>query len=165
MDDRTPTVEILSLPELLLVGHEIEVAAGQEPGPAEIPCFWDRFFAEGLAERLPPSSHPGVFVAACHSDTGSTFRYLVGVPVAEGTAAGEGQHRLRVPGGRQARVTVSGPLHLAIPAGFRWVRREWLPASGEALRPAPWLEWYDHRSEGCDEAQADLFVPLKEPAA
>ena len=162
METRTPRVEVVHLPGLVLVGYEIEVAAGQEPGPQEIPAFWDRFFEEGLDRRLPPSSHPGVFVAACHSDTEATFRYLVGVPVAEGTPAGEGQRVLEIPAGRHARVTVRGDLPVAIPAGFRWARREWLPASGEGLRTAPWLEWYDHRSEGCGEAEADLLLPLQE---
>jgi len=159
---RTPTVEIVQLPGLALVGYEIEVAAGQEPGPAEIPAFWDRFLQEGLDRCLPPSSHPGVFVAACHSDTATTFRYLVGVPVAPGTPAGDGQCALDIPAGRHARVTVRGDLPVAIPAGLRWFRREWLPASGERLLPAPWLEWYDHRSEGCELAEADLFVPLED---
>ncbi len=162
MDRTGPALEIIQLPELELVGYEIEVAAGQEPGPVEIPAFWDRFFHEGLDRRLPPSSHPGVFVAACHAETEAHFRYLVGVPVAGGGVPGEGQSFLRIPAGRCARVTVRGDLPVAIPAGFRWARRDWLPASGESLRQAPWLEWYDHRSEACDQAEADLLIPLQE---
>ncbi|MFA7329967.1 MAG: GyrI-like domain-containing protein [Candidatus Delongbacteria bacterium] len=157
-----PRVEATQLPELTLLGYARRVPA---PGPGPVQAigeFWDEFLAGGLAARLPDSVIPGLLLGACWNEQpDGRFDYLIGVPVRTEAQAGADQVRLELPAARYLRCTVRGPKAEAIPAGFHWLFREWLPGSGLRVAPGACLEWYDHRAEADAEAEVDLFVPIQ----
>lgn len=78
-----------------------------------------------------------------------------------GLMPGEGMGEGTIPAGRCARLRLSGPADdLEGPAG--WLYREWLPASGEALRDFPLFAERSHFGPGIAESEmvTDLYLPL-----
>ncbi|QID18427.1 AraC family transcriptional regulator [Nitrogeniibacter mangrovi] len=68
----------------------------------------------------------------------------------------------RIPGGRCARLRHLGS-HDAMDERIYWLYREWLPASGEALRDFPCFFHYlnfVHEVDECDLV-TDIYLPLK----
>lgn len=78
-----------------------------------------------------------------------------------GLAPGEGMGEGVIPEGRAARLRLTGPADdLEAPAG--WLYRQWLPASGEALRDFPLFCERSNFGPGIPEAEmvTDLYLPL-----
>lgn len=78
-----------------------------------------------------------------------------------GLAPGEGMGEGLIPAGRCARLRLTGPADdLEAPAN--WLYREWLPASGEALRDMPLFCERSNFGPGIPEGEmvTDLYLPL-----
>ncbi len=78
-----------------------------------------------------------------------------------GLAPGEGMGERTIPAGRCARLSLTGPADdLEAPAN--WLYREWLPASGEALRDFPLFCERSNFGPGLPESEmvTDLYLPL-----
>ncbi|MDP2360463.1 MAG: GyrI-like domain-containing protein [bacterium] len=156
-----PRVELVHLPEMTVVGYEIRTSMAEERSAREIPAFWELFHREQRQEALPASTVPGLLLGLCHDEgADGSFRYVIGVMAADSASALDDQVRLVLPAARCARVTVQGAMSRAIPEGFRWFHREWLPATGLTAAAGVQLEWYDHRTCG-EVPEVDLLIPVK----
>ncbi|MBI1751834.1 MAG: effector binding domain-containing protein [Acidobacteria bacterium] len=94
------------------LGLRTRNAAEADPSTARIPGLWDRFMAEGLAERLGGSSPAvhGVYTAY-ESDQHGSYQVLAGVKVERPVP---GFDSIDIPPGRYLRFDGRGPLPQAI---------------------------------------------------
>jgi len=67
-----------------------------------------------------------------------------------------------VPAGRHAVFTHMGP-YSTLHATWRAIYRDWLPATGHALRDAPPFELYvnDPRDTPPEQLRTDIYIPLQ----
>lgn len=82
--------------------------------------------------------------------------------VVDETAPVTGEVVLRtIPGGKHAVFTHLGP-YTELPNSYRWIYSEWVPASGEQLRPLPSFEIYldDPSTTPPDQLRTEICLPL-----
>lgn len=96
-----------------------------------------------------------------HSDGEGTPQVELACSRLPGLAPGEGMGEGTIPGGRCARLRLTGRSDdLEAPAN--WLYREWLPASGEVLRDFPLFCERSNFGPGLPESEmvTDLYLPL-----
>jgi AraC family transcriptional regulator len=155
----------VQLPEMKVAGlgaRFISILSPNKNNSSVIPALWHQFMQQwtaipnktgdasfGLVEMLPePRSDPAeMFYIAAGQVT--TFD---GLP----------SHWLRrtLAAGRYAKFTHKGKLD-GLGKTAAAIYQAWLPQSGEKLRPAPHLEWYDQRFDmNSDASEFDILLPL-----
>jgi AraC family transcriptional regulator len=90
------------------------------------------------------------------------LRYDACLTVAGNFQAVEGLALQEIPGGEYAVATLRGP-YAQLPDAYRWIFRDWLPASGRKLRHAPCYEIYvtDPRTTAEADLVTEIYVPLE----
>lgn len=87
----------------------------------------------------------GPCVCVYHDDPSVTpvndLRSEAGLRIAPGTVLPDGLHATTIPGGRVARLTVTGP-YTQLPAAWAWLYGPWLAESGEEPADLPGYEVY-----------------------
>jgi AraC family transcriptional regulator len=157
----TPTFK--TLPSLVAIGFETTFIPlpHQDSNPAQmIPPLWDRFnaYRDQLSERASEVSFGVIRKNTTHDSR--DMLYLAGAHMQEDTPTPEGMVRVEIPHGRYAVFTHTGKLDtFAETLGF--IYGVWLPSSGQTLRDAPHLEWYDERFiYDCDASECDVYIPI-----
>ncbi|HVT79482.1 MAG TPA: GyrI-like domain-containing protein [Phycisphaerae bacterium] len=159
--------QFVSLPEIKAVGlgtRFISILSANANTTSTIPPLWHDLIHQignipnktgaatlGLVEMLPANEPK--------SDPAEMF-YLAAAPVSsfDGTPA----HFLKrnIPAGRYAKFTHVGRLN-RLGETMSAIYRQWLPQSGQRLREAPHLEWYDERFDpGSETSEFDLLLPV-----
>lgn len=121
----------------------------------------DRVGALGLWPRVA-----GPMICLYHDDPAAVpvndLRSHAGLPVADHDPLPEGFDDLRLPGGRCAVLTLTGP-YTGIPAAWAWLYGQWLPASGhDPADSAPWEEYPNSpRDTAPDALITRICVPLR----
>lgn len=121
--------------------HVAAGSAGLEPGPE----------AELLAIYYDdPQTTPA---SALRADAALTIPEAVTLPA--------GLSEKRLAGGRYARATFVGPYE-RLPEMWRRLYQEWLPTSGQRLRPVPGYEVYRNTPADVPPAalRTDLYLPI-----
>jgi AraC family transcriptional regulator len=157
----------IELPEIKTAGlgtRFISILSPNKNNAAVIPQLWHNFIQEigsipnkinqatlGLVEMLPAGEPK--------SDPAEMF-YLAAAPVSsfDGTPA----HFLKriLPAGRYAKFTHIGKLD-TLGKTMNAIYREWAPASGQKLRNAPHVEWYDGRfNPNSSQSEFDILLPV-----
>lgn len=118
-----------------------------------------RFIAWRKANRAGPKATRTFNIF--HADGEGEPRLELACSRLPGLAPGEGMGEGVIPAGRCARLRLTGRSDdLEAPAG--WLYREWLPASGEALRDFPLFCERSNVGPGLPDADmvTDLYLPL-----
>jgi AraC family transcriptional regulator len=157
----TPTFK--TLPSLVAIGFEttfIPLPHADFNGSQVIPPLWNRFLAcrDSLTQCASDVSF-GV-IRKDHAPDTHEMRYLACAHMQEDAPTPEGMVRIEIPQGRYAVFTHTGKLDTySETLGF--IYGVWLPSSGQSLRDAPHLEWYDERFiYDCDASECDVYIPI-----
>src|SRR5262245_50215969 len=113
--------EVVERPATRVVGLSIRTtnAAEADPATARIPDLWRRVLEDGVPERIPGRTHPGVLAAAYtayDSDERGPYTLVVGVEVDADAAAPPGLAAVAVPAARCLRFAARGPMPAALVA-------------------------------------------------
>lgn len=92
----------------------------------------------------------------------SQLRSSAGVMIGAATHPPEGQRLLDLPGGRAARLTVTGP-YTQLAAAWAWLYGRWLPESGEDPADSPTYELYPNGPQDTpqDRLLTHVYLRLK----
>ncbi|MDB5895230.1 MAG: helix-turn-helix protein [Rhodoferax sp.] len=138
---------------------------GHRGDPALLGASIQRFIAWRQAARLPPRTHPTFNVWRSERQPASPDDYRIDLCVGTDRpieSHGERIEAGEIPGGRCVVLRVVGHTENTEPAAL-YLYREWLPASGEALRDFPMycqrLSFFPEVA--AHEAVTEVFLPLR----
>jgi len=148
-----------NLNDLIIIGPAITTFA--QAAAQDLPAFWQRFMAEGIAARLP--SHNGdasLYAVYCDYENDYRGRYtmVIGVAVDAETPVPDGMRRIRIPKGNYARFLAEGDPSQVIWRTWEYInkdfegqsRRRYI-ADFERYAPAPMT---------ANKVQAEIIVGL-----
>jgi predicted transcriptional regulator YdeE len=143
----------------------IEVRTNNTAGDKVIPRQWDRFFKEGLLEKIPNRADDNIL--AVYSDYASDHRgdydYLIGARVQDGSTALAGMIVKVIPKSRYAVVTTDqGPGGKVVSEAWQriWTLEETGGLGGRRTYKAD-FEVYDQRSRDPNRSQVDIYVGIE----
>jgi predicted transcriptional regulator YdeE len=167
-----PTVEaameprVVEQPEFSVIGIQVRTSNAKEvTGGGAIPKQWERFFKEGISDKIPHKVDSTVYAVYTNyaSDYNGEYDFIVGMKVSSVSDLPPGMVAKKVPGGRYAVVTsAKGPVEQVVPQA--WQRVYSLDDNkqlGGARAYKADFELYDQRSQNPQDSQVDLYVGLK----
>lgn len=150
-----------------VVGISVRTNNAREATPnGAIPQQWQRFFQEGLMQKIPNRADENlyaVYTDYAGTDMNTDYTYIVGEKVQ--TAGGklpEGMVAVTIPAGKyQMFTTAKGPLQEIMPAIWKGI---WTyygnPANGQRTFKSD-FEVYDQRAADPNDAQVDVYIGVK----
>jgi predicted transcriptional regulator YdeE len=169
---KAPTVEaameprVVEHPEFSVVGIQVRTSNAKEvTGGGAIPKQWERFFKEGIADKIPNKVDSTVYAVYTNyaSDYNGEYDFIIGMKVSSVSDIPPGMVTKKVPKGRYAIVTsAKGPVAQVVPQA--WQRVYSLDDNkqlGGARAYKADFELYDQRSQNPQDSQVDLYLGLK----
>jgi predicted transcriptional regulator YdeE len=158
------TIIRADVPEFAVIGIEARTTNSKE-ATAEgiIPKQWQKFFQEGILDKIPDKSGQNVY--ALYTDyvggRNGEYSFVIGAMVKDGTAAPDGMVAKHVSAGQFAVIaSEKGPLPKVVPAAWQAVWK--MEDDGKLKRSYRTdFEIYDHRARDPQNAQVDIYVGLK----
>jgi predicted transcriptional regulator YdeE len=167
-----PTVEaameprVVEQPEFSVIGIQVRTSNAKEvTGGGTIPKQWERFFKEGIANKIPNKVDSTIYAAYTNyaSDYNGEYDFIIGMKVSSISDVPPGMVARNVPKGRYAIVTsAKGPVAQVVPQA--WQRVYSLDDNkrlGGARAYKADFELYDQRSQNPHDSQVDLYIGLK----
>ena len=167
-----PTVEaameprVVEQPEFSVIGIQVRTSNAKEvTGGGAIPKQWERFFKEGIANKIPNKVDSTIYAAYTNyaSDYNGEYDFIIGMKVSSISDVPPGMVARNVPKGRYAIVTsAKGPVAQVVPQA--WQRVYSLDDNkrlGGARAYKADFELYDQRSQNPHDSQVDLYIGLK----
>jgi predicted transcriptional regulator YdeE len=158
--------KIVEQPEFSVIGIQARTSNAKEvKGGGAIPKQWDRFFKEGIADKIPNKVDSTIFAVYTNyaSDYNGEYDFIVGMKVSSLSAVPPGMVVKKVPQGKYAVVaSPKGPVAQIVPQA--WQRIYTLDDNkqlGGARAYNADFEVYDQRSQNPQESQVDLYIGLK----
>jgi predicted transcriptional regulator YdeE len=148
----------------LVVGIEARTTNAKEAtADGVIPRQWQRFFQEGIPDRIPNKIGGNLYAAYSDyaSDHNGEYSFLIGAQVQEGTVPPPGMVAKVLPGGRFAVLSSErGPLPKVVPQA--WLEVFKLEDEKKIERTYKGdFEVYDQRAQDPQNAQVDLYLGIK----
>lgn len=147
------TIEKWEAMELLVHAKDFHA----ETGEAEIPKFWDEYYADEACRNIP--GYLGV--CAQNKTGGDLFRYGIGCKASDVAGVPEGFERIRLPAYTWAVFKCVGPTPGAIQAMWERIYREWLPVSGYELIPDYEIENYLPGDPASRDYVSEICIPVR----
>lgn len=147
------TIEKWEAMELLMHAKDFHA----ETGEAEIPKFWDEYYADEACRNIP--GYLGV--CAQNKTGGDVFRYGIGCKATDVAGVPEGFERIRLPAYTWAVFKCVGPAPGAIQAMWERIYREWLPVSGYELIPDYEIENYLPGDPASRDYVSEICLPVR----
>ena len=167
-----PTVEaameprVVEQPEFSVIGIQVRTSNAKEvTGGGAIPKQWERFFKEGIANKIPNKVDSTVYAVYTNyaSDYNGEYDFIIAMKVSRVSDIPPGMVAKKVPKGRYAIVTsAKGPVAQVVPQA--WQRVYSLDDNkqlGGARAYKADFELYDQRSQNPQDSQVDLYLGLK----
>jgi predicted transcriptional regulator YdeE len=167
-----PTVEaameprVVEQPEFSVIGIQVRTSNAKEvTGGGAIPKQWERFFKEGIADKIPNKVDSTIYAVYTNyaSDYNGEYDFIIGMKVSSVSDVPPGMVAKKVPKGRYAIVaSAKGPVAQVVPQA--WQRVYSLDDNkqlGGARAYKADFELYDQRSQNPQDSQVDLYVGLK----
>jgi predicted transcriptional regulator YdeE len=158
--------KIVEQPEFSVIGIQARTSNAKEvKGGGAIPKQWDRFFKEGIADKIPNKVDSTIYAVYTNyaSDYTGEYDFIVGMKVSSVPAVPPGMVVKKVPQGKYAVVaSAKGPVAQVVPQA--WQRVYTLDDDkqlGGARAYKADFEVYDQRSQNPHESQVDLYIGLK----
>ena len=152
--------------EFSVVGIQARTNNAKEvTGGGAIPKQWEKFFKEGIADRIP-NKVDGIIYAVYTgyaSDRNGDYDFIIGMKVSSVSDIPPGMVATKIPKARYAIVPSStGPVSQVVPQA--WQRVYSLDDNkqlGSARAYKADFELYDQRSQNPEDSQVDLYIGLK----
>ena len=147
-----------------VIGIETRTSNAKEATPeGVIPRQWQRFFQEGIADKIPNKIGGNLYAVYSDyaSDHNGEYSFLIGAKVKEGTVPPQGMVARTIPTGHYALFTSeNGPLAKVVPQA--WMEIFKLEDEKKIQRTYKVdFELYDQRSRDPQNAQVDLYLGIK----
>lgn len=162
-DEKEAAITRVNSPGFVVIGIEARTNNAREAtSDGIIPKQWQKFFNEGILEKIPNKSGPNLYAVYSDyaSDHNGQYSYVVGAMVKEGTNPPSGMVMKSVPAGQYAVFTTDkGPFARVVPAA--WQRIFKLEDEGKLKRAYQTdFEIYDQRAQDPENAQVDIYAGL-----
>jgi len=167
-----PTVEaameprVVEQPEFSVIGIQVRTSNAKEvTGGGAIPKQWERFFKEGIANKIPNKVDSTVYAVYTNyaSDYNGEYDFIIAMKVSRVSDIPPGMVAKKVPKGRYAIVTsAKGPVAQVVPQAWQRVYSlDDKKQLGGARAYKADFELYDQRSQNPQDSQVDLYIGLK----
>ena len=158
--------KIVEQPQFSVIGIQVRTSNAKEAtGGGAIPKQWDRFFREGIADKIPDKvdSTINAIYTNYASDHNGEYDFIIGMKVSSLSDVPPGMVAQQVPSGRFAVIaSAKGPVAQVVPqAWHRVYRLDDNKQLGGARAYNADFELYDQRSQNPEDSQVDLYVGLK----
>jgi len=158
--------KIVEQPEFSVIGIQVRTSNAKEAtGGGAIPKQWDRFFREGIADKIPDKVDSTIYAIYTNyaSDHNGEYDFIIGMKVSSVSDVPPGMVAQQVPSGRFAVIaSAKGPVAQVVPqAWHRVYRLDDNKQLGGARAYNADFELYDQRSQNPEDSQVDLYVGLK----
>ncbi len=128
-----------------------------ETSDAEIPKFWDEYYADEKYSRIP-----GYLGVCAQAKTGSDeFKYGIGCKATDGAGIPEGFELIHIPEYDWAVFKCVGPSPEAIQDMWERIYKEWLPVSDYELIPDVDIENYLPGDPSSPDYVSEICIPVK----
>jgi predicted transcriptional regulator YdeE len=158
--------KILGVKEFSVIGIEARTNNAKEmTDGAVIPKQWNRFFAEGILDRIPNKVNETIYALYTDyaSDRNGDYTFFIGAEVSGTAVIPAGMVAKKMPAGKYAVVTSTrGPVQKMVPQAWQEVwSLEDKSQLGGARAYRTDFEVYDQRSRDPQDSQIDLFIGIK----
>ena len=127
-----------------------------ETSDAEIPKFWDEYYADEEYSRIP-----GYLGVCAQAKTGSDeFKYGIGCKATDVDGIPEGFELIHIPEYDWAIFKCVGPMPDAIQDTWERIYKEWLPVSDYELIPDVDIENYLPGDQSSPEYVSEICIPV-----
>lgn len=147
-----------------VVGQRRHFSMEAEKCFAQVPRFWQEFFAEGAMPGLlqqmdqPPYGVMGISTSQDFKD----FDYYIAV--SSSRPAPEGMEEYTVPACTWAIFESIGPMPQALQSLQKRIVTEWLPTSGYEYANAPDIELYGEGDQSAADYRCEAWLPIVKKA-
>ena len=155
--------QIIERGQFTVIG--IEVRTNNAEAATVIPQQWNRFFKEGLLDKIPNKTDTNTLAVYSNyaSDRRGDFDYMIGARVEEGSKAPEGMIVKLVLKARYAVLTTAqGQVGKVVSEGWQkiWNLEDIGRLGGRRTYKAD-FEVYDQRSRDPNSSQVDIYVGIE----
>lgn len=139
----------------------ISIVTSNDTGKAEvdIPALWERFFAEGIIDKIPNKVNDSIYSVYTdyEGDQTQPYRVILGCRVSDILEIPDDMIAHRVNRGTFGKFTAKGNMADSI------VYNKWLEIWNLNLERSfeSDYELYDHRSRDMSNAEVDIFIGVK----
>lgn len=114
-----PGVEAVRMDRILLAGIAARTRNSDEmSGAGKIPALWQRFYSEGILNKIPDQKSPGEILAAYtdfETDETGEYTIIVGASVNSAPPVSSGLVLKEIPGGKYRKITTErGPIETIV---------------------------------------------------
>lgn len=158
--------KIVEQPEFSVIGIQARTSNAREvTGGGAIPKQWDKFFKEGIADKIPNKVDSTTYAVYTDyaSDRNGEYDFIIGMKVSSVSDVPPGMVAKKIPSGRLAVITsAQGPVAQVVPKAWQqvWSLEDNKQLGGVRAYKAD-FELYDQRSQNPQDSQVDLYVGLK----
>jgi predicted transcriptional regulator YdeE len=157
---------IVEQQEFSVIGIQVRTSNAKEmTGGGAIPKQWAKFFAEGVAARIPNKVDTTIYAVytGYASDRDGEYDFIIGMKVSSVSDVPPGMVAKTVPKGKYAIVaSPKGPVTQVVPKAWQQVYDlDDNKQMGGARAYKADFELYDQRSQNPQNAQVDLYIGLK----
>jgi predicted transcriptional regulator YdeE len=149
-----------------VVGIEARTTNSKEmTGAGEIPKQWQKFFQDGIAEKIPSKIDGTIYAVYTDyaSDRTGEYSFVIGVKVPPNAETPSGLVLRKIPAGDYAVVTSNkGLASRVVPGAWQqiWALEDKAQLGGARAYRADY-EVYDQRATDPQNSQVDVYVGLK----
>ena len=158
--------KVVEQQEFSVIGIQVRTSNAKEmTGRGAIPKQWDKFFKEGITDKIPNGVDSTIFAVYTNyaSDRDGEYDFVIGMKVSSVSAVPPGMVAKKVPKGKYAVVTsAKGPVSQVVPQAWQRVYHldDNQQLGGIRAYKAD-FELYDQRSRNPQDSQVDLYVGVK----
>jgi predicted transcriptional regulator YdeE len=158
--------KVVEVPEFSVIGIQVRTNNAKETAAGGlIPGQWQKFFKEGIADKIPNKIGPTIYAVYTNyaSDHNGDYDFIIGMKVGSVSEIPSGMAATKLPKGRYAIVpSATGPVSQIVPQAWRSVYRldDSKQLGGVRAYKAD-FELYDQRSQNPQGSQVDLYIGLK----
>jgi predicted transcriptional regulator YdeE len=158
--------KIVEVPAFSVIGIRVRTNNAKETAAGGvIPSQWEKFFEEGIANKIPHKIGPTIYAVYTNyaSDHNGDYDFLIGLKVSSVSEIPLGMAAVKVPSGRYAIVpSATGPVSQVVPQAWQRVYSldDAKQLGGTRAYKAD-FELYDQRSQNPQSSQVDLYIGLK----
>jgi predicted transcriptional regulator YdeE len=152
--------------EFTVVGISARTNNAQEAaGSGVIAKQWDKFYKEGILDKIPNKADPAIYAVYCDyaSDRNGDYTYIIGSKVSAADVVPSGMVARTVSSGKYAVITSDkGPVSKVIVEAWQqiWNLEDQGRLGGKRAYKTD-FEIYDQRAHNPQDSQVDIYVGVK----
>jgi predicted transcriptional regulator YdeE len=152
--------------EFTIIGIPVRTNNAQEAASnGVIPKQWDKFYEEGILEKIPDKADPAIYVVYTDytSDRNGDYSYIIGAKVSNASTVPSGLVSKTVSAGKYAIVTSErGPIPKIVVEAWQhiWGLEDQAQLGGKRAYRTD-FEVYDQRARNPLDSQIDVYVGVK----